>query len=226
MIDLGHSGGSGAGELAHGESIAAQRIDHRPRHHHAAHGRIVRRRAGGQRDRRIARIVRPHGDQHGELPAARLAGQSDQVRTGLERASVELRPAHRMVDVRDRGRIGVVVARAEVERDRHDAVRGHGLVAQPLVGAVAHAPGAAVHLDQRRKRPLAARTEHARQQRLVAVAKVLDVLDVELMWLRVEELGIADCSCHGGPLVVRRTRRIPSGNRVRIRSGPATPTSA
>jgi septum formation inhibitor-activating ATPase MinD len=53
------------------------------------------------------------------------------------------------------------------------------------------------------------RAENARQQRLVAVAEVLDVLHVEFMGLRVKELGIADCSCHGGPLVVRRTRRMP-----------------
>ena len=35
-------------------------------------------------------------------------------------------------------------------------------------------------LDQRRKRPLPARLVHAREQRLVAVAEILDILHVEV----------------------------------------------
>jgi hypothetical protein len=51
-----------------------------------------------------------------------------------------------------------------------------------LVGvAVGEAPGAAVQIDQRRERPLAARLVDLRQQRLVAVAEILDVLHVELV---------------------------------------------
>ena len=43
--------------------------------------------------------------------------------------------------------------------------------------------------DQRRKRPLASRPEDARQQRLVAVAEIFDILDVELMRLGLEQRG-------------------------------------
>src|SRR5580704_14161076 len=44
--------------------------------------------------------------------------------------------------------------------------------------AVGQAPGAAVDLDQRRERPLAPRLEHSRQQRLVAVAQIFDVIGI------------------------------------------------
>ena len=43
------------------------------------------------------------------------------------------------------------------------------------IGVPHFSPGAAVALDQRRERPLAARLEHAGEQRFVAAAKVLDV---------------------------------------------------
>ena len=112
---------------------------------------------------------------------------------------------------------GSCVAGAEIERDRHDALLRHGLVAQPLGQAVALAPGAAVALDQRRERPLAFRLEHAREQRLVAVAEVLDVLDVEVMRLCVK-FGIQGCSRHGEHLLPIEPRRssptaLAGGNR-------------
>ena len=152
MMRLGPFGAGG--QRALGVAIARQRIDHRPRHHHAAHARILRRRSGRQRDRRIARIVRPHGDQHGQMAAARLAGKADEVGPRLQLAGMRLGPAHRVIDVLHRGRIRVLVAGAEIERDRDDAVGRHVFVAQRFGQAVALAPGAAVALDQSRKRPL------------------------------------------------------------------------
>src|SRR5262249_38095472 len=92
---------------------------------------------------------------------------------------------------RQGGRIRVLVARAESERNRDDAVLGHGFMAHALGGAVAQTPGAAVAFDQRRKRPLPARSEYAREQRLVAMTEVFDVLHVELMGS-----GFEDCSRH------------------------------
>jgi len=74
------------------------------------------------------RIARPHGDEHSEMSAARLAREADEVRSGLERTRTELRPAQRIVDVLHGGWIGVLVPRAEIECNRHDAVRCHGLV--------------------------------------------------------------------------------------------------
>jgi hypothetical protein len=68
----------------------------------------------------------------------------------------------------------------------------HGLVAQALGGAVAQAPSAAMAFDQRRERPLPVRSEHAGEQRLIAVAEVLDVLHVEFMGFDIE-----DCCRHG-----------------------------
>jgi hypothetical protein len=57
-------------------------------------------------------------------------------------------------------------------------------------------PGAAVAFDQRREWPLPSRTEYTREQRLVAMAEVLDVLHVEFMGS-----GFEDCSRHGKPPV-------------------------
>ena len=51
-------------------------------------------------------------------------------------------------------------------------------------------------LDQRRKGSVPARLEHARQQRFVAVAKVLDVFHVEVL-----RFCIKDCSGHCEPPV-------------------------
>ena len=85
------------------------------------------------------------------------------------------------------------VAGAEIERDRHDAVGGHRLMAQALGGAVAQTPGAAMALHQRRERPLPARLEHAREQRFLGVAEVLDVVHVEFMG----GLGFEGGSGHG-----------------------------
>src|SRR5215510_9275468 len=130
------------------------------------------------------------------MSAARLAGEAHQFGAGLQRTRIELGPAHRVVDVLYGGWIRVLVARAEIERNRDDAVLGHGFMAQALGGAVAQTPGTAVAFDQRRKRPLPARPEYAREQRLVAVAEILDVLHVEFMGLDVE-----GCSRHGKPSV-------------------------
>src|SRR6516165_8853309 len=110
---------------------------------------------------------------------------------GLQRTRIELRPAHRVVDVLHGGRIRVLVARAEIEPNRDDAVLGHGFMAQALGGAVAQTTGAAVAFDQCRKRPLPAGPEYAREQRLVAVTELFDILHVELMSSRFEH-----CSRH------------------------------
>ena len=64
-------------------------------------------------------------------------------------------------------------------------------MAQALGAAVAQTPCAAVAFDQRRKRPLPARPEYAREQRLVAVTEVFDILHVELMGS-----GFEHCSRH------------------------------
>ena len=66
------------------------------------------------------------------------------------------------------------------------------LVAQLLGHAVALAPGTAVALDHGRERAGAARLVEAGEQRLVAVAQVLDFVDVEF-----GRLGFEDCSRHG-----------------------------
>src|SRR5499433_1484708 len=125
------------------------------------------------------------------MSAARRAGEAHQCGASLQCTRIELRPAHRVVDVLHGGRIRVLVARAEIERNRDDAVLGHGFMAHALGGAVAQTPSAAVAFDQRRKRPLPARSEYAREQRLVAMTEVFDVLHVELMGS-----GVEDCSRH------------------------------
>src|SRR5262249_36939775 len=98
------------------------------------------------------------------MSAARLTGQAHQFVPGLQRSRIEYRPEFREVDVLHGGRILFLVARAEIERNRDDAVLGHGFMAQALGGAVAQTPGAAMAFDQCRKRPLPARPEYAREQ--------------------------------------------------------------
>src|SRR5262245_40134765 len=140
------------------------------------------------------------------MPSARLARETDEIGCGLERARIELRPAHRVVDVLHRGRIGRLVARAEIERDRHNAVRGHELVAQLLCMSVLEAPGAAVTLNQSRKWPISVRLMHPGQQWLVAVPEVLNVFDIEVCFL-----GFKDRSGHAGHPVqeAERTQYLP-----------------
>src|SRR5262245_32167173 len=130
------------------------------------------------------------------MSAARLTGEAHQFGASLQRTRIELHPAHRVVDVLHGGGIRVLVARAEIERNRDDAVPGHGFMAQALGGAVAQTPGTTVAFDQRRERPLPSWPENTGEQRLVAVAEVLDVLHVEFMGLDVE-----GCSRHGKPSV-------------------------
>ena len=129
------------------------------------------------------------------MAAARLAGDADEVGAGLQLLGVRLDPADRVVDVGERLRIGALGAAAPVERHHDDAMAGQHLVAHLVGQAVGQAPGAAVQVDQRRERPVAARLEHARQQRLVAVAEIFDVLHVEFVGPGIDGFGI-----HGGAL--------------------------
>jgi hypothetical protein len=127
------------------------------------------------------------------MATARLAGNADELGPRLQIAGIVLGPAHRVIDVGNRRRIGRLVAGAEIERDRDDAVRCHIFVAQMLGRTIAHAPGAAVGFDQSRERPLPARREDARQQRFVAVAQIFDIGGVVS-----GGLGFENGSGHGG----------------------------
>src|SRR5262249_31854940 len=111
---------------------------------------------------------------------------------------IELGPAHRVVDVLHGGWIRVLVARTEIERNRDDAVLGHGFMAQALGGAVAQTPGATVAFDQRRKRPLPTRPEYAREQRVVAVTEVFDILHVEWIGSGFEHRSRHRATCFRG----------------------------
>ena len=84
------------------------------------------------------------------------------MRLRLEFPGVQLGEAHGEIDVLQRRRIRIGVARAKVERDRNDAMGRHEFVAQVLGLAIGKTPGAAMNLDERRKRALPARLEHAR----------------------------------------------------------------
>jgi hypothetical protein len=147
------------------------------------------------------------------MAAARLARDADEVRARLELLGMQLDPADRVVDIRQRQRIGALLGGAPVERDDDHAVAGQHLVADLVGVAVGHAPGAAMQIDQRRKRPLAARLVHLRQQRPVAVAEILDVLHVELVGPGVNGFRI-----HGG------TRRCCGWLQFRAKDGPEQPT--
>jgi len=146
----------------------------------------------GENDNLMVQKVSVDPGTLGILGFSYLDENADKVRPGVERACIQLCPADRVVDVLQRGRIRRLVAGTEIERDRHDAVRRHRLVAKLFGQAILQAPGAAVALHQRREGPLAFGLEHACKQRLVAVAEIFDVVHVEL-----GRSGIEGCIGHG-----------------------------
>ena len=171
--------------------IAREGVDDRPAEHHASGGGVLRRVPRRQRDGRVARIARPHRDQHGLVRSAGVAHEPHAVRATAQRAGARLEPAHRVVDVGQRGGIARHRRHAEVERGHDHAALRERLVDEVVVEPVAAAPGPTVQVDDEREGPGPARLEEARQQRRVPVAEILDVLDVD---------GVdAGGGGHGGP---------------------------
>ena len=92
-----------------------------------------------------------------------------------------LEPAHRVIDVGESGRVRRNGRHAPIQR-RHDyAASRQRFINDRVVCAVSSAPGTAVKLDDERKRPLPGGFEQAKQERLVAVAKILNVLNFKFV---------------------------------------------
>jgi len=89
---------------------------------------------------------------------------------------------------------------AEIDRGDENAAFGKRLRHKVVVGAVLTGPGAAVHLQRRRKRPRAARPVEPRQHPLL----VLDILDRD-------GVGGVDCIRHGFlPKLIGQSRALAS----------------
>src|SRR2546428_477693 len=86
-------------------AVPAERIDDGRGHDHAPHGRIDRRRRR-QGQRAIARIERPHRQQHRLVPTARVAHRAHHVGPATELDRPRFEPADTVVDVLERCGIG------------------------------------------------------------------------------------------------------------------------
>src|SRR6516164_1373837 len=114
------------------------------------------------------------------MPAARLAGDADLVGADLEVARAGLQPAYRVVDV-DQS-IGISVGSvAEVQRGDDEPAFRQGLVEALGTGQIAAVPSAAMEVDHGRKRAIALWLVEPCDQRLVAVAQILDIFGREFV---------------------------------------------
>ena len=91
------------------------------------------------------------------MSAAGGAQSADTLWVDIEGVGMRLEPACAEIDVGHRGRIGVLRRHAKVQRGDHTAVRGQPGVDAFVLGAGLRGPGAAMHIDQGRERPLALR---------------------------------------------------------------------
>jgi hypothetical protein len=170
--------------------------------------------AAGQRHRRVARIVRLQRVQHDEVAAARRAHAADHVGPCAKPARLGFEPAHAVIYVGHRARIGRIRRIAEIERGDDDAAPRDRHVDRVVIGAVAFAPCAAMRLDHRRKRSRTARLEDAGEERLVAMPQVFDLLDIDLVLL-VHGASIGVWRCGQLSVAGLRYATVPHGGRTR-----------
>jgi len=128
------------------------------------------------------------------MAPARNADGAHAIGAAAELTRLRLEPADGVVDV-DEGRgIAQVGRHPEVEGGHDDAALRQGLVHRHVIGAVAVAPGTPVEIHHHRKGALPLGAEQAREERLVAVAEILDVVDRDLVHVggscRVGGLGL------------------------------------
>ncbi len=157
-------------------AIARQRVDDRPQHDDRLDAGVD---PGRARNLGIARIVRPHRDQHRQMAAARRAADRDLIRVDLQLLRVRLGPANAVMNVGEGGRIAVRAV-AEIQREHDDAALCEILAEAGAVFEVAVVPGAAVQIDIARERPGAFGLEHPRHDLAAAVLQIADVLGREL----------------------------------------------
>src|SRR5262249_26061585 len=124
--------------------ISAERIDHRPAHHDRLCARIDTRRAGWERNRRVAGIARAHGREHRLLASAGRAHEADAVRAAAQRARAALEPADRVVDVGHARRVRAVGRHAEVDGGHDHAALRERLVDHRVLETIFADPRAAV----------------------------------------------------------------------------------
>src|SRR6266481_4984536 len=105
------------------------------------------------------------------MSAARLTGNADLVGPDLEVARMRLDPADRVIDVDERGRVSIGGV-AEIQRGDDEAVLRQRFIEALSARQIAAGPGAAVKVDDGRKRAVALRLIEPRDQRLVAMTQI------------------------------------------------------
>src|SRR6266851_10024104 len=115
------------------------------------------------------------------MPATRYSERANNFGTAAQTPGARLEPANSVIDVRKRSGIRRYRRQPEVQRRHHHAGTCQLLIDGRILQAIAETPRAAMELDEYGKRPLAARLEQARQQRRIAIAKVLGIFNVDLI---------------------------------------------
>ena len=131
------------------------------------------------------------------MSATRLPCDTDLVRADLEIPGTGLQPADGVIDV-DQS-VGIAVGCvAEVQRRDHKPVLGQRLVETLGTGQIAAVPGSAVEVDHRRKWAVALRPVKSRDQRLVAMAQIFDILGREFIIRHVTPFPGCICTTNFG----------------------------
>src|SRR5215831_5596828 len=113
------------------------------------------------------------------MRAARHAEHAYQIGTALEGGRASLEAADGVVNVSHGARIGRVGRHAEIEGGHHHSALGEGLVDDGIALATAHTPRPTVKIDDQGEGAVALGLEEAGEERLVAVAEILHILDVD-----------------------------------------------
>jgi hypothetical protein len=180
----------------HAERVPETRegVDHGPDEDDATHGRFV---SGdcGRRDGCVARVVRTHAEKRSLVATARISQQADKLRARPEARRVRLHPAHRVVGVRERCRIGRHGRHPKIDCDDADPRLRQAVVDLVVHRPIGSRPASAVNGDESRHASAAPRPKDASRQSGVTVPEVLDVLDRDLIRLADHCESSASPSC-------------------------------
>ncbi len=121
-----------------------------------------------QRQLVVTRVLRAHADQLRHVTAAGTAEQAQRVRVALPVGRLHLQPANAVVRVLHRRRVGRFAAQTQIDGHGQQAAARHGFGHRHIGRAILERPGAAVQVEQHRKRPVTDRLtdsgkQHARR---------------------------------------------------------------
>lgn len=184
--------------------VARQGIADRRARRHVADARVDLR-VSFQRQRVVARVLRPHAEQHGHVAAAGAAEQAQCGRIAVPAGRLHLQPANAVARVLHRGRVRRFAAQAKVDGHREQPAARHGLGHRRIGHAILERPGPAVQVQQYRKRPVADRLVNSGEQ--LARGDLPEVLFPDLyLVVRIRIVS----GCHR----VRSSLPLPTGKRL------------